>query len=212
MIDVQPYIILIILWLLFGFLHSAMATSVFKSRMERLMGKQYKYYRLLYSLFNFVFLTLILLYNFTIPPFFLWQNPGWLKLIFGGLTITGFGFMVVLMRKYFFDLSGIDVFFPGKKSSGKLELGGLNRFVRHPLYSATLLFTAGFFLLQPTLANLISAASIFIYTYVGIFFEERKLLKSFGKAYEEYALQCPKLVPDLAKLLLKDKRKSQTAK
>lgn len=192
---IKSYIILFVLWLLFGFLHSAMAATVFKKQIEKLLQKWNKYYRLFYSLFNAIFLGYILFFNFSIPKVFLWVNPLWLKIIFILFALIGFVLMAGLVKKYFFDLSGIHVFFKHYKLSNKLQTGGLNKFVRHPLYATTLLFTGSLFLFQPTVANLISLVSIFVYTYIGIFFEEKKLLKQFGKAYEEYARHHPKLFP-----------------
>lgn len=195
------YVILLLLWVVFGFLHSALATSFVKNRAGQLLGNCSKYYRISYSLFNMLFVGCILYYNFSIPSPLLWTNPQWLHIVLLATAAFGLLVMMVLMKKYFLDLSGIDVFLPRKNNRPVLQTGGLNKYVRHPLYTATLLLTASLFFLQPNPANLISAASIFVYTYIGIFYEEKKLVKLFGKEYEAYASKHPKLIPNLKDLL-----------
>jgi protein-S-isoprenylcysteine O-methyltransferase Ste14 len=65
--------------------------------------------------------------------------------------------------------------------------------VRHPLYTFTLLF----FWLSPnvSLNSFIFYAALTIYVFVGIFFEERKLVRAFGQEYEEYRSVTPMLIP-----------------
>lgn len=195
------YIILLLLWLVFGFLHSALATTTVKIRAGKILSSYSKYYRILYSFFNLLFVGFTLYYNFSIPSPLLWTNPGWLNIVLLVTTAFALLMMIISMKKYFLDLSGIDVFLQPKNEHPVLQTNGLNKYVRHPLYTATLLLTASLFFLHANTANLISAMSIFIYTYVGVYFEEKKLMKLFGKEYEAYALTHPKLIPNLKDLL-----------
>lgn len=195
------YIILLLLWLVFGFLHSALATTAVKNRAGKILSNYSKYYRILYSFSNLLFVGFILYYNFSIPSPLLWTNPGWLNIVLLVTTAFALLMMIISMKKYFLDLSGIDVFMRPKTEHPVLQTNGLNKYVRHPLYTATLLLTASLFFLHANTANLISAMSIFIYTYVGVYFEEKKLMKLFGKEYETYALTHPKLIPNLKDLL-----------
>ncbi len=92
-------------------------------------------------------------------------------------------------------LSGVrSVFQPTPPVELKVE--GIHRFVRHPLYSGTILFVWGLFFIFPTLNNVIAVILLTLYVLVGINFEEKKLIKEFGKRYQEYILNVPMLIPD----------------
>jgi protein-S-isoprenylcysteine O-methyltransferase Ste14 len=78
-----------------------------------------------------------------------------------------------------------------------LELGGLNRYVRHPLYFGTLLFVWGLFFVFPFLNSLLACIVITLYTVLGAVLEEKKLIKQFGEQYVLYKEQVPMLVPGL---------------
>jgi protein-S-isoprenylcysteine O-methyltransferase Ste14 len=77
----------------------------------------------------------------------------------------------------------------------KLVTGGLYRWVRHPLYTASLLFIW----LVPVMTWNILAVNLGLTTYllVGSVFEERKLAQQFGKDYEEYRSRTPRIVPGI---------------
>jgi protein-S-isoprenylcysteine O-methyltransferase Ste14 len=76
-------------------------------------------------------------------------------------------------------------------------IGGIHRYVRHPLYLGTFLAIWGGFLMYPVLSLFVSNIVITLYTLIGIRFEEKKLVQEFGPAYEKYKEQVPKLIPAL---------------
>jgi len=71
-----------------------------------------------------------------------------------------------------------------------LELGGLHRYIRHPLYLGTLLVVWSLFLFFPSLSNVLACFMITAYTLAGIRLEERKLLQEFGEDYAAIAGKC----------------------
>lgn len=77
----------------------------------------------------------------------------------------------------------------------ELKIEGIHRYVRHPLYSGTILFVAGLFFVFPTLGNLIAVVLLIGYVLLGIVFEEKKLMKEFGENYKDYKLKVPGLIP-----------------
>jgi protein-S-isoprenylcysteine O-methyltransferase Ste14 len=93
-------------------------------------------------------------------------------------------------------MSGISVFFK-TTTDENLRINGLNRFVRHPLYSGTILFVAGCFLWYPGLANLVSFFCITCYILIGIKYEEKKLIRFIGNDYKNYASNVPMIVPEI---------------
>ncbi len=102
--------------------------------------------------------------------------------------------MVICMRSYFFDVTGIKAF-AIRHSRVELKTDGLHSMVRHPLYFGTLLFIWGCFFLFPLASNLIASSLITLYVIAGIRIEERKLIVEFGKGYKLYADKVPKLIP-----------------
>ena len=190
------HIILVVLWSLFGILHSVLAANRWKRLMERRLGPRYKYYSFSYSVFAAVTLIAILVYQVYLQSKVLYVAPAWVKLLLClplGAALVVMGLMI---RKYFFSLSGISVFYK-EQPSGELELSGLNRYVRHPLYSGTLLFLWSFFFIYPYVKNLLACLVITLYTVWGAILEERKLTAQFGEKYITYKKHVPMLLPRL---------------
>ncbi len=84
-------------------------------------------------------------------------------------------------------------------STPELKVNGIHQYVRHPLYSGTILFVCGLFFIFPTLSNLIAAVLLVLYVITGIIFEEKKLIKEFGANYLRYMERVPKLIPSFRK-------------
>jgi protein-S-isoprenylcysteine O-methyltransferase Ste14 len=78
-----------------------------------------------------------------------------------------------------------------------LQISGVHRYVRHPLYLGTFIFLWGLFLLIPLWSSLIAVVLIQAYTQTGIIFEEKKLVAEFGDQYRDYQQAVPKLIPGL---------------
>jgi protein-S-isoprenylcysteine O-methyltransferase Ste14 len=75
----------------------------------------------------------------------------------------------------------------------RLVTDGLYLYVRHPLYSAGLVFI---WLLPIMTWNLLALnIGLTLYIIIGAYFEERKLLQEFGDAYAEYRQHTPMLIP-----------------
>ena len=190
----MQHIMLAAWWLIFGIIHSVFAAEQIKIFFKNIMGKGFKYYRLIYSLIAAVMVAYILYLNFTIDTVELWRSSLAEKISASVAGVAGLSIMLICIHKYFFYLSGIDVFLK-KETVDYLETNGLNKYVRHPLYSGTLLFSWSFFFWQPVLSNLISVFVITAYTIIGAYFEERKLLKTFGEDYRNYAAKVPMMLP-----------------
>ena len=193
--------ILIIFWIAFGVIHSLAATLWFKEWIKVKMGYWFKYYRLMYSFFALISLLGVLYYQFHIPSkiFFKYAQ---IQYVFGLLIGTaGLVLMGICIRSYFFNISGLEVFFKKEKVS-VLNTSGIHQWVRHPLYLGTLLFVWGCLLLSPLISNLVSCIMITLYTFVGMYFEEKKLLKEFGNKYSIYQQKVPMIIPFLKKRTL----------
>ena len=90
---------------------------------------------------------------------------------------------------------GLRQLFTVVERPSRLVTHGLYRWVRHPLYTAGLLFIW----LTPIMSinSLIVIISATIYIIVGALFEERKLEREFGSLYSEYKASTPMLIPGL---------------
>ena len=189
-----PYYLLIIAWLIFGLLHSVLAADFIKEPAKRILKQGYKFYRLGYSLFAILSLLAVLYYHFTSAKILLWQPPLMETAVAVFFVLTGLGIMLVCIKKYFLDLSGIDAIL-GTQHSTVLQLNGLHKYVRHPLYFGTLLFVWALFFWYPYTNNLVSCICITLYTIAGMWFEEKKLVIEYGEAYRDYQKKTAALVP-----------------
>lgn len=191
----NEHVSLIIFWMLFSILHSLLASEWCKTRMRRLLGSSFRFYRFGYSVFATISLAAILSFQFTMSTLFLWQ-PAVLVFYIGVLVAaTGLAIMMLCMRKYLLAITGVRVFLNKVQSAPVLQTSGLHRFTRHPLYLGTLLFIWGIFLISPRASNLICCMAMSIYTIAGIVFEEKKLVIQFGEDYTRYASEVPRLMP-----------------
>ncbi|OGO15259.1 MAG: hypothetical protein A2Z14_14565 [Chloroflexi bacterium RBG_16_48_8] len=84
-----------------------------------------------------------------------------------------------------------------KPEEKQLVVSGLYRSVRHPLYTAGLIFI--WLIPSMTTSMLVLNLSLTLYIYIGSIFEERRLLVEFGTAYLEYQSNIPRLIPNLRK-------------
>jgi protein-S-isoprenylcysteine O-methyltransferase Ste14 len=81
--------------------------------------------------------------------------------------------------------------------SNELQITGIHKYTRHPLYLGTFGFIWGLFLLLPYLSLFIANIVITVYTLIGIRLEEQKLINEFGESYVKYRSTVPKLIPFL---------------
>jgi protein-S-isoprenylcysteine O-methyltransferase Ste14 len=190
----QSHLLLAIAWMLYCVLHSVLAAEQVKRLAENKLRQQFRFYRLYYTIFSFIGLTALLVYQFSLASTLLFIPPLLVKI--AGILIMAVGgiIMLLMIRKYFMQLSGVKWLYQQQVKS-KLEVTGLHRFVRHPLYLGTFTFIWGWFLLSPLVSFLIAAIIITTYTLIALRFEEQKLIKEFGDDYLEYQRKVPKLIP-----------------
>lgn len=189
--------ILFLLWILYCAWHSFFAARSVKIYISKIAGSSFRFYRLGYSLFAALTLVLLLWYQFSMQSIWLYSSllPRYASII---LVIPGLLIMMVCMRKYFYDLSGVQALEKNKlPATPTLRQDGLHKYVRHPLYFGTLVFVWGLFLLFPLLNNLIADAVITVYVIIGIHLEEKKLLLEYGEEYRQYSGRVPRLIPKL---------------
>jgi len=187
------HIILATLWIIYCALHSVLASECVKKKMRQKLN-DFKWYRIWYSVFALFFLIALFYFQVrlrTVQLFFLNDI-----ILTAGVILSGSGLllMAVCIRKYFMNLSGLRNLFV-ENFSNELQITGVHRYVRHPLYLGTFAFIWGLFLLLPYLSLLIANIIITVYTLIGIRLEEKKLMVEFGESYRKYRSIVPKLFP-----------------
>lgn len=182
---------------LFGLQHSVMARSGFKRAWTRIVPKPLE--RSVYVVA--ASLALILLYWLWRPiPGIVWsvENEAGAAILW---VLFGLGWLIVLVSTFLishFELFGLaQAWGHSRGAAGPappvLRTPLFYRHVRHPLYS-------GFFLAfwatpQMSFGHLLLAAGISVYMLIGIFYEERDLVSTFGDDYRNYRSRTGMLAP-----------------
>lgn len=182
---------------LFGVQHSVMARSGFKRAWTRIVPKPLE--RSVYVVA--ASLVLILLFTMWRPiPALVWSvdNPAGAAILW---ALFGLGWLIVLVSTFLishFELFGLAQAWSHARGSAEpappvLRTPLFYRHVRHPLYS-------GFFLAfwatpQMSAGHLLLAIGVSAYMLIGIYYEERDLVGTFGEDYESYRARAGMLTP-----------------
>lgn len=155
------------------------------------------YYRIGYIIFALVGLVLIAAYAFYLTSPVLFASNNFIKAIGYLIAAGGALLMLVCIKKYFLGLSGLQALLGTKIESHSLQIKGVHRYLRHPLYLGTFAALWGAFLVWPTLSFLITNAVITAYTVYAIKWEEQKLVAEFGDEYRRYQQKVARLIPGI---------------
>jgi len=189
-------ILLAACWALYLALHSILASGKTKRWVEVNIPQFYSRYRLIYSIIAIItFIPLILLMLWTSSQV-LFPSGRLAKFI--GLVFATWG---ILIFKSAFKGYSLKAFIGITDKKEKLYRSGIQRFIRHPLYTGTIMICLGLICYSPTLSNLVSIITIFIYLPFGIYFEEKKLLKQYGDDYMAYKRTVPSLFPNISNVI-----------
>lgn len=181
-------------WLIYGALHSLLASRTAKKLAQAILGRHFRLYRLLYSMLALGLLVPPIWILVTHRSALVW-TPSPLQICMGiVVTMAGMWLSAAVLKRYIQTPSGFrDLFLEGEKPP--LQTHGFHQQVRHPLYLSTFLFVWGIFLVKPSYAILITDLSITLYTLIAIRWEEMKLVHTYGDAYIRYQKEVPKIIP-----------------
>ena len=190
-------ILLVLAVLAWGVVHSLTASLGAKEWARRNLGERsMRYYRFAYNVFSVISFLPILWLMVALPDRVLYQIPApWVYLSLAGQLFAVVILVVGVLQTGPLSFIGLRQLFEGEERSSQLITSGLYRWVRHPLYTAGLLFIW----LTPVMTQntLVVYSAATIYILVGAMFEERKLEREFGAAYREYKATTPMLIPGL---------------
>ena len=191
----KPEIILAFLWVAYSLVHTLLASDTVKSFFATLLGSFSKYYRLVYNGLAVLLILPILNFQFSIPSQLLLEKSLFNQIL-GGVMMTS-GLFLAYKALTSYDLAefvGIQSLQSAQKSS-TFKKDELLSVIRHPLYLGILVFLWGWFGFSGLLSSIVTALSLTIYIRIGIYFEEKKLVEQFGKAYQDYQKKVPMLIP-----------------
>lgn len=184
-------------WLLYGVLHSLLASLRCKRWVACRLPGLLPWYRLGYNAFALLSAMplLWLIATSDSPMLIRWSGAWhWLSLI-----VTALGSIGLLISFGAYDLVEFIGLRQGRagaaahlEDEGEFRIGFFNRYVRHPWYFFSLLIL---WTQDMNAALLISAVAITLYLAIGSRFEERKLLAAYGEPYRRYRARVPGLCP-----------------
>ncbi len=183
-------------WVLWCALHSALISVTVTEYMKHKLGGGFRFYRLFYNLFSLGTIIPLFYYSATLrgEPLFSWE--GSLRVVSYLLRIVGLSLFIIGGWNY--DLShlfGIRQIREGNQPPSGVNtfaVSGIHKVIRHPWYLGGILIVWGEDLsLSIILINLVLTS----YFIIGSILEERKLVREFGEPYREYQKTVSMLFP-----------------
>lgn len=185
-----------------GLFHSILASHGFKRQVKRLAGEFAfnRFYRFAYNLFSLASFFPILLMTAAFPDRALYVIPSpWVYLTTAVQGLSAFALIAAVMQTDALDFAGLAQLSPaydfGQPRS--LVVHGLYAHVRHPIYTAGLVFI--WLSAEMTFNRLVLWLVLSVYMLVGALFEEKKLAVDFGAEYDAYKSITPMLIPSWRK-------------
>ncbi|MBS4033168.1 MAG: isoprenylcysteine carboxylmethyltransferase family protein [Ignavibacterium sp.] len=195
-------LVLVVLFVLYGYTHSLLASNGFKVFIKKNIGRYIALYRLFYNLV--ALLGLYLIWEFGPHPSFLIYELSYpYDVIVYGLQLLSlagiFWCFKYICFKEFIGLAQFNRFINNDYDENELDERatfrnlGPYKFSRHPVY----LFSILFLLFRPemNLFYLTMFISFVIYFYIGSVYEEKKLVRTFGQDYIDYQKRVSRIFP-----------------
>ena len=188
------HLILVIFMSSYYFAHSFFLHPPVKKLFTEKLFFSFKAYRITFNIFATLGLVVIYLLSIQINDELFIENS---ILKFTGVIVIILGIYITYKSFNNYDIKefiGITA-----ESTDTLQnnlvVEGYHKYVRHPVYLATILIFLGNFIYSPNFTSLILLGMTVIYLQIGIHLEEKKLLVKFGDNYAEYKQRVPKLIP-----------------
>ncbi|MBK7632496.1 MAG: isoprenylcysteine carboxylmethyltransferase family protein [Ignavibacteriales bacterium] len=193
---------LILLFALYGFIHSILASNRVKLFIKKIFGKLIAFYRLLFNVLGVVGLYLI--WDLAPhPPLQIYKLPppyDYLVLIPQLISLIGmFWCFKYVCFKEFIGLNQVDRYLKNVYSDNELDenytmrIAGPYKYSRHPIYFFSIIFLL--FRAEMDLFYLTMFISFTAYFYIGSYYEEKKMVSLFGEEYTDYQKKVPKIFP-----------------
>jgi methanethiol S-methyltransferase len=195
----QNYILLLLLWIAYCVVHSALISIRVTEILKRVLGIQYRFYRLFFNIFSLGTLAPLLQYSYSshwkMDLLFSWEG---LRILQYGMIALGSILILTAARHYnLFQFLGLNQILQERSggamtAGGEFDATGVLGVIRHPWYSGVfLLIWANDITLRGLMINIVLSA----YLVIGTILEERKLVLEFGDRYRVYQRQVSMFIP-----------------
>lgn len=186
------------LLLLFGLQHSVMARPKFKRWLATHMDPTVE--RATYCLSTSIVLVTICLFWSPLPGQ-LWSiETNWIAYLIQ--AFAAFGWLIMVLATFnidHFELFGLRQVYCLVRNKPMpimtFRVGGLYKWVRHPIQAGLLI--GMWSVPQSSLAHFTLAGGLTIYVFVGLYFEEKDLIREFGQTYRTYMKNVGGVFPKL---------------
>jgi protein-S-isoprenylcysteine O-methyltransferase Ste14 len=188
-------------WGAFALLHSVTVSEPYERWARGFLGDERfrAYHRLLFTLYSAAATAAVLLYVRFLPDVPLYRLDGVSRYAFHALQLCGAALLLWTPwdLKEFIGLRQWQRHRQGETQTPDrnehLFTGKGYGLVRHPLYLGFSLLLA--FHPVQTRNSAATAATVLAYFYIGTFFEERRMERTFGEAYRAYQRRVPRFFP-----------------
>lgn len=185
--------------ILWGVLHSTLASHPVKAVLRRIAGDLAfdRLYRFSYNVFAVCsfYPIAMMLYTFADRPLYSIPSP-WVYLTVIVQAIAAMVLISAVVQTGAAEFTGWEqLSSTDEVKPPVLMTDGWYAHVRHPLYVGILIFA---WLIPEMTVNRLTLLIVFtLYIFIGAWFEERKLLKDFAPAYAEYMARVPMFIPKI---------------
>ncbi|HEY9052790.1 MAG TPA: hypothetical protein VIQ03_14660 [Gammaproteobacteria bacterium] len=192
------HILLAVLAIVWCALHSWLISISVTEYLKKQLGSGYRYYRLFYNGFSLASLAVVIGYRYLIKSEIIFDWNDYLRIVQIAMIALGIVLFLLGTKKYdarrFMGLAQLKEDFSkqGLTSSGELDTSGILQVIRHPWYAALLLLI---WAMPLDMAGLVLNIVFTLYLLIGIWLEEKKLLREFGEAYGHYQQNVSMLIP-----------------
>jgi len=195
MTNLSSPVIIFISFAIYGALHTFLASSTAKDWARKQFGDAVvdKTYRLFFNFIGVITLLPVLYLVAWLPDAPLYSAPAFLRpFLLAGQVAAILILAAALNKTDALDFAGLRQLGEDAKAP-PLITDGVYRWVRHPLYTGSMLFL---WLIPDVSVNFFALnVAITLYFVIGAMFEERKLERYFGKTYTDYKARTPMFVP-----------------
>lgn len=183
--------------MIFFSVHSIMASSKLKNKINLLNPVFNSYYRLVFNIVSTLLLMPIVYVYYKLPTEYLFTPTLLYQLVGVLLSIAGIYIVFDSFKNYRTDefLGTYQIKNHHDYHPTKLSRTGWNGIVRHPLYFGGIILVIGLLLIMPTVKLGITCLLVILYLYVGSVWEEKKLKSEFGSVYADYQRDVSMLMP-----------------
>lgn len=181
---------------LFGIQHSVMARDGFKDWWTKFVPEPIE--RSTFVLFSSVVVAALLWFWQPIPGVLWSVEATWATWLLWGLF--GFGWFLVFASAnmingfHLFGVQQVWQYMRGQEiTEPEFKTPGFYKYIRHPLMTG--FFIAFWAIPTMTVSHALFAGGMSVYILVGLWFEERDLIRHLGEQYREYRKNVPALIP-----------------